>query len=137
MRAGAPLTDAEGRALGQVTSGGFGPTVGGPVAMGYVTTTHAVIDHQVFAQVRGKALPCRVSALPFVPQNYYRGPAAPIARLDHDHSTFQRNHEWVAVDGDTGTVGITHHAQEQLGDIVFVDARDRPPIGPGRGMRGG
>ncbi|MGB1006499.1 MAG: glycine cleavage system aminomethyltransferase GcvT, partial [Thalassobaculaceae bacterium] len=76
VRAGAPLTDADGHAIGQVTSGGFGPTVGGPVAMGYVTTEHAAVGHQVFAHVRGKALPCRVSALPFVPQNYFRGPAA-------------------------------------------------------------
>ena len=77
IRAGAPLTDQAGLALGRVTSGSFGPTVGGPVAMGYVAIDHAAIDCQVFAQVRGKALPCSVSALPFIPQNYYRGPAAP------------------------------------------------------------
>jgi len=34
---------------------------------------------------------------------------------------YTKEHEWVAVDGDTGTVGITHHAQSELGDIVFVD----------------
>ncbi|MGB1006500.1 MAG: glycine cleavage system protein GcvH [Thalassobaculaceae bacterium] len=39
---------------------------------------------------------------------------------------FSEDHEWVAVDGDTGIVGITHHAQEQLGDIVFVEL---PEIG--------
>ena len=39
---------------------------------------------------------------------------------------FSEDHEWVAVKGDTGTVGITNHAQEQLGDIVFVEL---PEIG--------
>ena len=39
---------------------------------------------------------------------------------------FSEDHEWVAVEGDTGTVGITNHAQEQLGDIVFVEL---PEIG--------
>lgn len=34
---------------------------------------------------------------------------------------FSEDHEWIAIDGDIGTVGITDHAQEQLGDIVFVD----------------
>ncbi len=34
---------------------------------------------------------------------------------------FSEDHEWIAVDGDIGTVGITDHAQEQLGDIVFVE----------------
>jgi len=34
---------------------------------------------------------------------------------------YTKEHEWVLVEGDTGTVGITHHAQEQLGDIVYVD----------------
>jgi glycine cleavage system H protein len=34
---------------------------------------------------------------------------------------YTKEHEWVKVDGSTGTVGITHHAQEALGDIVFVE----------------
>jgi glycine cleavage system H protein len=34
---------------------------------------------------------------------------------------YTKEHEWVLVDGDTGTIGITHHAQEELGDIVYVD----------------
>jgi len=39
---------------------------------------------------------------------------------------YTREHEWIEVDGDTGTVGITDHAQETLGDIVFVEA---PSVG--------
>jgi glycine cleavage system H protein len=34
---------------------------------------------------------------------------------------FTKDHEWIRVDGDIGTVGITHHAQDQLGDVVFVE----------------
>ncbi len=73
VREGTQLTDADGRAVGHVTSGGFGPTVGGPVAMGYVATPLATPGAEVFATVRGKALPVTVAKLPFVKQNYYRG----------------------------------------------------------------
>ncbi|MBM3739760.1 MAG: glycine cleavage system protein GcvH [Acidobacteria bacterium] len=38
-----------------------------------------------------------------------------------DNYRYTKDHEWVTVEGDTATAGITHHAQEQLGDIVFVD----------------
>ena len=34
---------------------------------------------------------------------------------------YSKDHEWIAVDGDVATIGITHHAQEQLGDVVFVE----------------
>ncbi|HWA44569.1 MAG TPA: glycine cleavage system aminomethyltransferase GcvT [Hypericibacter adhaerens] len=74
----APVRDgteliAGGRAIGKVTSGGFGPSLGGPVAMGYVETGMAKIGQSLEAMVRGKALPARVAALPFVKTNYYRG----------------------------------------------------------------
>jgi glycine cleavage system H protein len=39
----------------------------------------------------------------------------------HQHLRYTKDHEWVSVDGDIATVGITHYAQDQLGDIVFVD----------------
>ncbi|PDS70829.1 glycine cleavage system aminomethyltransferase GcvT [Rhizobium phaseoli] len=65
--------DAEGRTeIGEVTSGGFGPSVEGPVAMGYVPVSHAVAGTQVYAEVRGKFLPVTVSALPFVAPTYKR-----------------------------------------------------------------
>jgi aminomethyltransferase len=73
VREGVELLDAAGRRIGTVTSGGFGPTVGGPVAMGYVETAHAKPDTEVQALVRGKPQPVRVVKLPFVPQRYYRG----------------------------------------------------------------
>jgi len=56
-----------GRDIGVVTSGGHGPSVGGPVAMGYVARDHAAPETTVHAMVRGKTRPCRVVKLPFVP----------------------------------------------------------------------
>ncbi|GAB3547270.1 glycine cleavage system aminomethyltransferase GcvT [Noviherbaspirillum agri] len=73
VREGAELVDAAGRVIGKVTSGGFGPTLGGPVAMGYVETPHAAIGTALNAIVRGKPVPVEVAKTPFVPQRYYRG----------------------------------------------------------------
>ncbi|MBN8968753.1 MAG: glycine cleavage system aminomethyltransferase GcvT [Rhizobiales bacterium] len=58
--------------IGTVTSGGFGPSVGGPVAMGYVPTALSAIDTLLFAEVRGQRLPLRISKLPFVAPTYQR-----------------------------------------------------------------
>jgi aminomethyltransferase len=58
--------------IGMVTSGGFGPTLNAPVAMGYVPTALAALDTQLFADVRGQRLPLRVAATPFVPNTYKR-----------------------------------------------------------------
>jgi aminomethyltransferase len=58
--------------VGTVTSGGFGPTLNAPVAMGYLPTALSAIGTQVFADVRGQLLPLRVAAMPFVPNTYKR-----------------------------------------------------------------
>ena len=58
--------------IGVVTSGGFGPSINAPVAMGYVPSSLAVIGTSVFADVRGQRLPMRVTPTPFVPHNYKR-----------------------------------------------------------------
>jgi aminomethyltransferase len=63
-------TSAE--AIGTVTSGGFGPSLSAPVAMGYVPTALAMAGTQVFAEVRGQRLPLKVAATPFVPNTYKR-----------------------------------------------------------------
>ena len=73
VREGAELVDGEGRVIGIVTSGSFGPTLGAPVAMGYVETAFGSVDTEIFAMVRGKPLAMTVTKLPFVPQHYYRG----------------------------------------------------------------
>ncbi|BBF91484.1 glycine cleavage system aminomethyltransferase GcvT [Blastochloris tepida] len=72
-REGAEIVDTEDRPVGTVTSGGFGPSVGGPVAMGYVNRRFAEPGTPVKLMVRGKPLAARVVALPFVPHRYVRG----------------------------------------------------------------
>ncbi|WP_028744558.1 glycine cleavage system aminomethyltransferase GcvT [Rhizobium mesoamericanum] len=67
------FADSDGKSeIGEVTSGGFGPTVDGPVAMGYVPVDKAVVGTQVYAEVRGKFLPVTVSTLPFITPTYKR-----------------------------------------------------------------
>ena len=74
MREDVALFDAEsgGVQVGHVTSGGFGPSVNGPVAMGYVPWTMAEKGTMLWGEVRGKRLPVTVAALPFVPANFKR-----------------------------------------------------------------
>jgi aminomethyltransferase len=68
-----PVTDLSGAVLGEVTSGGFGPSVNGPIAMGYVATSAAAPGTPVNLVVRGKPMLAKVAEMPFVPQRYYRG----------------------------------------------------------------
>jgi len=73
VREGAELVDAAGEVIGKVTSGGFGPTMNAPVAMGYVEIAHAKIGTALHAIVRGKPVAVEVAKTPFVPQRYFRG----------------------------------------------------------------
>jgi aminomethyltransferase len=73
LREGVELVAEDGKTLGRITSGGFGPTVGAPVAMGYVETAKAEPGTKLGAMLRGKVQPVEVVKLPFVPQRYYRG----------------------------------------------------------------
>ena len=59
--------------IGEITSGGFGPSQGGPVAMGYVDAKYAEIGTAVTLLVRGQPRPAQVVAMPFVPHRYFRG----------------------------------------------------------------
>lgn len=61
--------------VGRVTSGGFSPTLGHPVAMAYVASEHAADGTNLSIDVRGKRLDARVAPMPFVPHKYYRGEA--------------------------------------------------------------
>ena len=73
VREGVELFDGADNKIGVVTSGTFGPTVGKPVAMGYVATEFSALETVVYAEVRGKKLPMTVSRMPFIEQRYYRG----------------------------------------------------------------
>lgn len=73
VREGAEIVDADGTVIGTVCSGGFGPTLAAPVAMGYLQSSHIAPDSEVWAMVRGKRVAMKVAKTPFVPQRYYRG----------------------------------------------------------------
>jgi aminomethyltransferase len=72
VREGTVISDAHGHKLGKVTSGTLAPTVNQPIAMAYLPLDHAIAQHEVFAEVRGKRLPMRVTPLPFAPHHYRR-----------------------------------------------------------------
>jgi aminomethyltransferase len=74
MRDGTPLFADETSTdrIGEITSGGYGPTVQSPVAMGYVSIDLAKTGTEIFAEVRGKRLPANVAAMPFTPANFKR-----------------------------------------------------------------
>lgn len=74
MREGVPLfAQADDIApIGKITSGGFGPTIGVPIAMGYVPASHATNGATIYGELRGKRLPLTITALPFTPANFKR-----------------------------------------------------------------
>ena len=72
MREGTQLFDPDGTPLGEITSGGFGPSVQAPIAMGYVAARHADIGSKLEGDLRGKRLPLTVCATPFHPTTYKR-----------------------------------------------------------------
>lgn len=73
VREGTALLNAEGERVGTVTSGTLAPTVNQPIAMAYLPAALATAGTEVFAEVRGKRLPMRVTAMPFNPHRYHRG----------------------------------------------------------------
>jgi aminomethyltransferase len=74
VREGAALfaDEASAESVGTVTSGGFGPSLNAPVAIGYVPSARAAPGTQIFAEVRGQRLPLKVAPTPFVPNTYKR-----------------------------------------------------------------
>jgi aminomethyltransferase len=73
-REGTEIADADGKVIGQITSGGFGPSAEGPVAMGYVQSDHAAPGTSVALMVRGTARPAHIVEMPVVQHRYYRKP---------------------------------------------------------------
>ncbi|MGZ5959642.1 MAG: glycine cleavage system aminomethyltransferase GcvT [Rhizomicrobium sp.] len=71
-REGSEIADKSGRVIGKITSGGFGPSLNAPIAMGYVETALASDGTEVDLIVRGKPLPARIAPMPFVPHRYRR-----------------------------------------------------------------
>ena len=71
-RQGVEVQCANGHTIGAITSGGFSPTIGAPIAMGYVSTAHSAAGEKINLIIRGKAQPAEIVSLPFVQQNYKR-----------------------------------------------------------------
>jgi aminomethyltransferase len=72
VREGAELSDDSGQVIGRVTSGGFGPSLNGPLAMGFVPTSLAAVGSRVVARVRDREVTMQVAATPFVAHRYFR-----------------------------------------------------------------
>ncbi|WP_297103895.1 glycine cleavage system aminomethyltransferase GcvT [uncultured Devosia sp.] len=71
-REGAEILDASGAAIGVVTSGGFAPSLGKAIALGFVPPDHAAIGNKLQVSVRGRAQPAEIVPTPFVPHRYFR-----------------------------------------------------------------
>lgn len=71
-REGTEIVAEDGTKIGTITSGGFGPTLNGPCAMGYVNAAHSAIGTKLNLIVRGNAIPATVVAMPFVPHRFHR-----------------------------------------------------------------
>ena len=111
------IQNPAGQRVGEVTSGGFGPSLNGPLAMGYAEIAAAAPGHPLTLIVRGKPLAGQ-GRPPALRQDQLQTLAKrkPMSALK-----YTKDHEWIRVEGDVGTVGITPYAQEQLGDVVFVE----------------
>jgi aminomethyltransferase len=74
MREGVELfaTSEGGTSIGTITSGGFGPTVAGPVAMGLISADHSKLGATIYGELRGKRLPLTITKMPFTPANFKR-----------------------------------------------------------------
>ena len=76
VREGALILDSEGSEIGRVTSGGHSPSLGRPIAMGYVATALAEPGTALTLEQRGKLFQATVTPMPFVPHRYHRKPGA-------------------------------------------------------------
>lgn len=71
-RAHTEIQDGDGNTIGEITSGGFGPSVNGPIAMGYVAAPFAKVGTALTLIVRGAPMPAEVAKLPFAPHRYFK-----------------------------------------------------------------
>ena len=77
VREGARILDGEGNEVGRITSGGHSPSLGRPIAMGYVATALATPGERLVIEQRGKIFGAEVAPMPFVPHRYHRKTGAP------------------------------------------------------------
>ena len=122
-----------GETVGTVASGGFSPTLGVSIAMAYLPLALTTYGTELDVDVRGRMLPVVVVRRPFVvTSNGRRQSARQVSDLPRketgarmaaspDDRKYSKEHEWLKIDGDAATIGITDYAQDQLGDVVYVD----------------
>ena len=74
MREGVAIfaTETSKKVIGKITSGGFSPSLGYPIAMGYIASEFANSEDELFGELRGKRVPVKVAKIPFVPLNFKR-----------------------------------------------------------------
>ena len=136
-REGADIKTPEGILVGRVTSGGFSPTLGRPIAMGYVEAASAAIGNAARSRRARQADGGSSRGAAFRPAPLSQGNAksprlsseedaagSSRARQSHVGHPLHQGPRIYPIEGDTGTVGITDYAQSQLGDVVFVELPD-------------
>ena len=90
-REGTDIADKTGRVIGRITSGGFGPTLNAPVAMGYVESAFAADGTEIDLMVRGKPMPARVAPMPFVAAPLQAQRQGIRTGVEHERSSFHRS----------------------------------------------
>ena len=123
------VVDGEGNEVGKVTSGGFSPSLEAPIAMAYVPLASAEPGTSVSLAQRGKIFTGERRA------DAVRSASLPAQGSRRMSVYYTKEHEWVRVEGDTATVGITDFAQGQLGDVVFVEVPEAGRAGQPRAAR--
>ena len=104
--------------IGKVTSGTFGPSVEHPIAMGYVDNSYSTVNTKIFLEVRGKKFLQIFVTYRFIKKITLKGKLMSEVK-------YSKEHEWIKLDGDEATIGITKHATEMLGDIVFAELPEK------------
>ena len=86
--------------------------------MGYISNSHSKTDTKVYLEVRGKKYLPMFAIYHFIKK---------VMRKEKlmSNTKFSKEHEWITLDGEIGTIGITKHATEMLGDIVFAELPEK------------
>jgi aminomethyltransferase len=129
-RDGTDIVDTEGKVIGKVTSGGFGPTVRGPVAMGYVEIAQSEADTEVGLMVRGQSRPAKIVPLPFIQPRQFR-PGQEVAEpapelAPEEEASIEEVTEPVAAQEEAAPE-VTDEASPEISEETSQEASDEQP----------